>query len=380
VSDPTPLPDSAEAPSGLRGSAARIGTALVGYGYAGRSFHAPLIRGTPGLHLAAVVTSRPDELRATLPDCRPLADIAEALADPAIALVVIAAPNAAHAPLAEAALRAGKHVVVDKPFTLALADARRLAALAAENGRLLSVFQNRRWDGDFLGLQAVIAEGAIGELVHLESRFDRFRPVVRDRWRESAAGGGIWYDLGPHLVDQALVLFGLPERVGGAMARRRPGAEADDWCQVRLDYGRLQVTLSASMLVGGGTARFAVHGTAGSWTRHGLDVQEDQLLAGLRPGAAEWGRDTRPGLLYRGGAPVEWAMPPGDYPHYYRAVRDAIEGVGPNPVTPAEAVATMAVLETAVEASRSRRELSLPLTEAERTAFAAARPPRFPAA
>ena len=355
--------------------------ALVGYGYAGRTFHAPLIRSTPGLNLAAVVTSRPAELRAGLTGCRALADVGQALRDPAIALVVIATPNATHAPLAEASLRAGKHVVVDKPFTLSLTDARRLAALAAERGRLLSVFQNRRWDADFLALRAIIAAGGLGTVTHLESRFDRFRPRVRDRWREAADGGGIWFDLGTHLVDQALVLFGLPERVGGAMARRRPGAEADDWCQVHLDYGRLHVTLSASLLVGGGMPRFAAHGTDGSWVKHGLDVQEDQLRAGMLPGAADWGRDPRLALLHRDeGAPRECPVPPGDYPRYYRAVRDAILGRGPNPVTPAEAVATLAVLETAVEAERSGRVLPLPLSGAERRAFDVAYPPPLPAA
>jgi predicted dehydrogenase len=355
--------------------------ALLGYGYAGKTIHAPLIRSTPGLNLAAVVTSRPADLRAGLTGCVPLADATETLRDPRIALVVIATPNATHAPLAEAALRAGKHVVVDKPFTLSLTDARGLAALAAERGRLLSVFQNRRWDADFLGLRAIIAAGSLGTVTHLDSRFDRFRPQVRDRWREGVAGGGIWFDLGPHLVDQALELFGLPERVSGAMARRRPEAEADDWCQVQLDYGRLQVTLSASLLVGGGIPRFAAHGTDGSWVKHGLDVQEDQLRAGMLPGAADWGRDPRAALHHRGeDAARECPVPAGDYPRYYRAVRDAILGRAPNPVTPAEAVAAMAVLETAVEAARLSRVLPLPLSGAERRAFEVAHRPPLSAA
>jgi predicted dehydrogenase len=196
---------------------------------------------------------------------------------------------------------------------------------------------------------------------------------VRERWRESATGGGLWFDLGPHLVDQALLLFGLPERVGGVMARQRPGTEADDWCQIQLDYGRLQVSLSASLLVAGGIPRFAAHGTAGSWVKHGLDVQEDQLRAGLLPDDTEWGRDPRPAHHYRdGGAGTECPVPAGDYPSYYRGVRDAILELGPNPVTPAQAVATLAVLETAVEAARTGRVLPLPLTGAERRAFGGA--------
>jgi predicted dehydrogenase len=352
----------------MNGAPLRV--ALLGYGYAGKTFHAPLIRATPGLDLAAVVTRRPEDLRADLPHCVPLADAGEALRDPAIDLVVIATPNATHAPLAEAALRAGKHVVVDKPFTLSLADARRLAALAAQRDRVLSVFQNRRWDADFLGLQALLGEAGIGSVSHLESRFDRFRPQLRERWREGAEGGGLWFDLGPHLVDQALLLFGLPAAVSGATARQRAGAEVDDWCQVRLDYGPLQVSLSAALLVAGGIPRFAAHGTAGSWVKHGLDVQEDQLRAGMLPGEAGWGLDPRPARCYGdGGLARECPQPAGDYPRYYRAVSDAILGRGLNPVTPAEALATLAVLETAIESARLGRVLPLPLTEEERDAF-----------
>ncbi len=345
--------------------------ALLGYGAAGRSFHAPLIRHTPGLELAVVATSRADELARALPGVEPVRDPLEAIGRADIDLVVIASPNATHTPLAEAALRAGRHVVVDKPFTLTLADARALTALADEAGRLLSVFQNRRWDADFLGLRAMLRAGELGRVTHVESRFDRFRPQVQDRWRERAEeGGGIWFDLGPHLVDQVLLLFGLPQRVGGLLAHQRSGAQADDWCQAWLDYGALQVTLSASVLVGGGLPRFAVHGTAGSWVKHGLDVQEDQLKAGQVPGSAGWGLDPQPARRYRGAseALIE-ALPAGDYPAYYAAVREAIRGRGANPVPAAQAVGTMAVLETVVEAARRGCLLPLPLTAAERAAW-----------
>lgn len=353
---------------------APLQVALVGYGYAGRTLHLPLIQATPGLALHTVVTSRPEEVRDSVPAVKAVPHPADAFADPAIALVVIATPDHTHAALAEAALLAGKHVVVDKPFTLSLADARRLAALAAERGLLLSVFQNRRWDSDFLGLQAMLADGRLGTLSHLESRFDRFRPVPRTQ------GGrldrNVWLDLGPHLVDQALLLFGVPERVSGLIVRQREGAEADDWCQMQLDYGRLQVVLGASLLVAGGVPRFAAHGSGGSWIKYGLDAQENQLRAGLLPGAPDWGRDPRPGHLHLGGGRIEdHAVPPGDYRIYYAAVRDALVAQAPNPVTPAQAVATMAVLETGVEAARAGRMLELPLTAAEIAALAA---PFFP--
>jgi len=349
-----------------------VGVALLGYGYAGRTFHAPLIGATPGLALAAVMSRRADEVRADLPAARVHAALAPILTDPAIELVVIATPNTSHAPLAEAALTAGKHVVVDKPFALSLADARRLAALAQARRKLLAVFQNRRWDADFLGLRAALREGRVGVPSHFESRFDRFRPVPQHRWREKAAdGGGIWFDLGPHLVDQALQLFGLPQRVGASLRRMRDGAEADDWCQVQLDYGLLQVSLSASVLVGGGVPRFALHGSRGSWISHGLDVQESQLLAGLRPGSPGWGRAPAAAGFHDGAAVVASPLPDGDYGAFFRAVRDAIRGGSANPVPPGQAVATMAVLEIAVEADRQGRMLPLPLTTDERHAFGA---------
>lgn len=347
--------------------------ALIGYGAAGRIFHAPLIRHTPGLALSLVVSRRGDELAQTLPGVE-VSDAPEtALLRADIDLVVIASPNATHAPLVEAALQAGRHVVVDKPFTLSLADARRLAALAAARGRLLAVFQNRRWDGDFLALRALLASGRIGRLTWLESRFDRFRPRVQDRWRERAEdGGGIWFDLGPHLVDQAIQLFGLPASVGGRLIRQRDGAAADDGCEAWLDYGTLRVSLSASMLVGGGLPRFAAHGTTGTWIRHGLDVQEAQLKAGIVPGAPGWAEDVKSARLYRGDDEIlDLPLPRGRYETFYAAVADAIRGRGANPVPPAQAVATMAVLETVVEAARLGRMLPLPLTAAERVAIAA---------
>ncbi|MBR0568722.1 oxidoreductase [Azoarcus sp. L1K30] len=350
--------------------------ALIGHGFAGRTFHAPLIRSTPGLDLSAVVTGQPDSVRAALPGIHPLATPAEAFADPTISAVVIATPNDTHAPLAEAAMRAGKHVVVDKPLALSLAQARQLRALADERGLILSVFQNRRWDSDFLGLRAALGSGLIGRLTHLESRFDRFRPEVPDRWRDRAPAGGLWLDLAPHLIDQMLLLFGLPRTVGGRIAAHRDGARADDWSQIQLDYGHFQVSLSASALVGGGMPRFAAHGTRGSWLKHGLDPQEDQLRAGQRPGDPGWGVDPRPARIFCGdmdGRPVP--VPAGDYRRYYAGFRDALSGKGANPVPPAQAVATMAVLETAVDAAHAGAWLGLPLSTDEVNAFNEVRSP-----
>ena len=218
-------------------SSRSLRVALVGYGYAGKLFHAALIDATPGVQLQVIGSNRPDAVLADRPDAV-VCSAEVAATHPDVDLVVIAAPNDRHAPLAEAALRAGKHVVVDKPFTVTLAEARHLARVARETGRMLSVFQNRRWDSDFLAVQSALAGGAIGEAMHVEAHFDRYRPQVRARWREQAGQGtGIWFDLGPHLVDQALLLLGLPDAVSASFARQRPGAETPDWAHVVLHFG-----------------------------------------------------------------------------------------------------------------------------------------------
>ena len=205
-----------------------LSVALLGYGYAGRTFHAPLIVSVPGLRLTAVGSGNPAKVHVDLPEAD-VGTVEEVLARPGIDVVVIATPNDTHVDLARRALEAGKHVVVDKPFTLTLAEARELALLAGRTGRQLSVFHNRRWDADFLTVQRLIAGGELGEIVHFEAHFDRYRPEVRPRRREtSVPGGGLWYDLGPHLVDQALRLFGPPSAVYGDLTRQREGAQAID--------------------------------------------------------------------------------------------------------------------------------------------------------
>jgi len=355
----------------MHDSSASLRVALIGYGFAGKTFHAPLIRAVPGLVLATVVSSDAGKVHADLPDVSVVAQAGDALADSSIDIVVIASPNDTHAPLARAALEAGKHVVVDKPFALDLAQARELSALARRHARVLSVFQNRRWDTDFLGVRQVLAQGSLGEVMHFESHIDRFRPQVRARWREQAgAGSGLWYDLGPHLVDQALCLFGLPERVWASLAIQRDGGEATDWAHAVLEYGAQRVILHAGMLVAGGSARFVVHGTQGSLVKAKIDPQEAQLLTGLRPGLEEWGVDADPFLLYDGNGNVTHvAAPKGDQSQYYAAFRDAVQGRGANPVTPAQAITVMAVIEAAIAAASSGTAQSLALDDDERAAW-----------
>ncbi|MEA9555615.1 oxidoreductase [Xanthomonas nasturtii] len=327
--------------------------AVVGYGYVGHTFHAPLIASTPGLRLHSVVSSKPQQAQADFPEISVVADLDSALADPALDAVVLATPNQTHAPFALQALAAGKHVLVDKPFALDAAQARAMVDAAAAAGRVISVFQNRRWDADFLTVRRLIDEGQLGEVVEFHSHFDRYRPQVRDRWRESdIPGAGLWYDLGPHLLDQALQLFGAPQAIAADLQRQRSQARSDDYFHVALHYPRLRVILHAGSLVADNRLRFAVHGTRGSYLKHGLDTQEDQLRAGRRPGTVGWGVDPLPGTLTRVDEEgrVHTHQPdnlPGDYRQCYAAFRDALAGTGPAPVDGADAVQLMRLLELA---------------------------------
>lgn len=327
-----------------------VRVAILGNGYASRTFHAPLIECTEGLSLVAISTRDPERLAAERPSVRAVPTSEAVFADPGIDLVVVPTPNDTHFPLARAALLAGKHVVVDKPFTLTVAEAEELDALARKQGRLLSVFHNRRWDADFLALREVLAEGVLGRVTHFESHFDRYRPQVRGRWREGdGPGSGLWFDLGSHLLDQALQLFGEPERLTLDLARQRDGALTDDWFHALLHYGECRVILHGSALVADLGPRFAIHGTRGSLLKLGLDVQEDALKAGQTAGAAGWGIDPEPLRLTldRDERLVRSLRlcPPGNYPAYYAAVRDAATTGAANPVPAGEAIRVMRLLE-----------------------------------
>ncbi|GHE77466.1 oxidoreductase [Streptomyces longispororuber] len=344
----------------------RVG--LIGYGLAGSVFHAPLIASTDGLALDTVVTSNADrqaEARAagaarTVASADELWDRADDLD-----LVVIASPNKTHVPLATAALKAGLPVVVDKPLAATAAEARGLAALAEERGLLLSVFQNRRWDNDFRTLRELIADGELGEVWRFESRFERWRPRPKGGWRESGDPGeigGLLYDLGSHVVDQALVLFGPATRVYAEADVRRAGAEADDDTFIAVTHAsgvrsHLYVSATAAQL----GPRFRALGSTAGYVKYGLDPQEAALREGRRPGGAAeswgtepesmWGRlGSGESPLTGGGRPVPTL--PGDYPAYYAAVAAALRGEGDNPVTAHEAAAALDVLEAARRSAR----------------------------
>lgn len=343
----------------MTGTPLRVG--LVGYGLAGSVFHAPLIAATEGLALDTVVTSNPErqqQARAAFPDVRVAATPDELFARAGeIDLIVIASPNRTHVPLARTALEAGLPVVVDKPIAGTAAEARELAALAEERGLLLSVFQNRRWDNDFLTLRKLIDEGELGDVYRFESRFERWRPQLKGGWRESgdpAEIGGLLYDLGSHVVDQALVLFGPVSSVYAESDVRRDGARTDDDTFIALTHAsgvRSHLYVSATTAQLG--PRFRALGSKSGYVKHGLDPQEAALRDGQRPGTG-WGMEPEElwGRIGAGESPVTGGghpVPtlPGDYPAYYAAVAEALLSGGPNPVTALEAAAALDVLEAA---------------------------------
>lgn len=342
----------------------RVG--LVGFGYASQTFHAPLLRTTPGLSIRAVSSRDAARVHAALGQDVAVDDDPVALVERAdLDLVVIASPNATHFDLARRALAAGKHVVVDKPFTLDAREAAALARLAAP-GQVLSVFHNRRWDSSTLSARAMLASGRLGAVRHAALHFDRFRPQPRARWREDgSAGGGIWLDLGPHLIDEALLYFGAPLAIQADIAALRPGARADDGFLARLRYADgLRVDLGASMLAALPRPRVALHGLRGSWVKQGLDPQEDALKAGRLPRADErWGVDREDGVaaVEEDGVLRSHAVPSADgaYPEYYRRVRDAILGHGDNPVTPEQALLVMRLLDAGRLSAEQGREVAL---------------------
>jgi len=353
----------------------KIRVALIGYGYVGRVFHAPLIRSVAGLELTVIGSSRKEAVLADLPEVHVCA-ASEVASRTDVDLVVIASPNDSHHPLAAAALRAGKSVVIDKPFTVTLDETRSLVDIARQHGQLLTAFHNRRWDSEILASKAVIESGALGEISHFECHMDRFRPNVRQRWREDPGpGAGLWFDLGPHLIDAAVYLFGLPHSVNASFGIMRNGGKTDDWAHVQLNYDRLRVILHASLLASGGGPRTIIHGTTASWAKYGADTQEAQLNRGVLPGSPGFGYDPDPGVLYEGatGKRVEIPVPAADQSLFYAGVRDAILKLKPMPIPLEDALAGMAILQTSFDSGKQERTLPIPLTEEERLTWSEAR-------
>lgn len=347
----------------------RVG--IIGYGLAGAVFHAPLVAATPGMRVTAMSVGDPArsaKARRDFPEATIYPSAQELLAAAgALDLVVVAAPNNAHAPLGIASLEAGLAVVIDKPFAPSAAEARQVIDTARRVGKPLSVFQNRRWDNDFLTVQRLMQGNALGHVSRFESRFERFRPMPKaGAWRESddpSLAGGLLFDLGAHLIDQALQLFGWPETVYAEQALRRPGVRVDDDSFVALRFAGGEVAhLWMSVIPRVSGPRFRVVGSVGVYEKRGLDPQEPQLAAGLRPGDAEYGREPREawGTLSTeiNGLPVEATVESvtGSYPNYYAGVRDALREGKPMPVDPADALNVIRVIEAA-QVSAQRGEV-----------------------
>jgi scyllo-inositol 2-dehydrogenase (NADP+) len=290
-----------------------------------------------------------------------LFDRVEGLLEQAPGALVVAAPNRHHGPIALEAIAAGVPVVVDKPLAAGADEARRIVAAARDAGVLLAVFHNRRWDGDFLTVSQLVEAGDLGPVVRFESRFERWRPqVAAGRWREladPAEGGGLLLDLGSHLVDQAIVLFGAPTAVYAEIGRRRPDAAVDDDVFVALEHADAIVShLWMSMVAAQPGPRFRVLGLEGAYTKYGLDPQEQALAAGDRPGRSGWGREPREcwGSLVAGAGPRPVETQAGAYEAFYVALERALRGDGPPPVTGDEAVAVLDVLEAARRSAQAR--------------------------
>ncbi|MER8185510.1 Gfo/Idh/MocA family oxidoreductase [Kitasatospora sp. NPDC094015] len=346
----------------------RVG--LIGYGLAGSAFHAPLIATTPGLRLDAVVTANPDrraQLHREHPGARALDTPEQLFAEAdSLDLVVIASPNRTHVPLARAALAAGLATVVDKPLAATAAEARALCEQAEQAGTLLSVFQNRRWDGDFLTVRRLVEEGALGRVHRFESRFERYRPKPKAGWREladPAEVGGTLYDLGSHLVDQAITLFGPVESVYAEIDTRRDGAVVDDDAFLALTHaGGVRSHLWTSAIAPLGGPRLRVLGDAAGYVKSGMDPQEADLRAGRRPGdGTPWGADVPAGYGSLGtdeeSSPL--ATDPGDYPAYYAGIAASLATGAPPPVDPRDAVAALTVLEAARTSDTTRSVVPL---------------------
>lgn len=337
---------------------------LMGYGFAGMTFHAPVITHSGRTTLSVIATSQSERARAAYPQARIVADFDTLLACDDINCIVIATPNDTHFALARQALLAGKHVVVDKPVTLSSAEAVTLARLATARSLLFAPFHNRRWDGDFLTLRALINAGRLGRITHYTSHFDRFRPQIPQRWREQAVhGGGLLLDLGPHLIDQAVALFGVPQSVFATLREQRDRAEVPDYLHLQLSYPHCEVVLHASALAALAPPRFRVHGVAGSFVSETLDVQEDQLKAGMRPGNPGFGKNPSARLrTLCDGQEVDESLPTedGDYAGFYRALADTFLDGLPFPVSAQDAVDVMTIIDLAIQSNASGQRLPFP--------------------
>lgn len=340
-----------------------INVGLVGFGLAGKAFHAPFIRAVSGLRLVAIAR-RSAEPDSAYPDVRFVSGVEQLLAIDEIQLVVVATPNDLHAPIARECLNAGRHVVIDKPFATTLQEAEELVALARQRDRIVTVFQNRRWDGDFKTVRQLLAKGGLGRVVLYESHFDRFRPKLRGTWHERPQPGmGLLFDLAPHLVDQALVLFGTPQYISADLRRERDGTSVNDAFDVVFHYPRLRALLRASAIVAEPGPRFWICGTEGTFTKYGLDPQEEAMKQGGNPTTRGWGEEPESlwGRLTKAAGTEIIPTIAGDYRGYYENVQNAVQGTAPLEVTSEQALDVMRALDLAEQSSSTGCRIAWPM-------------------
>lgn len=351
----------------------KIGVAIVGYGLAGEVFHAPLVRAAEKLEITVITTNNPErkkKAQAAFPNAKIFPSLEDALKDGGdlFELVIIASPNKFHAPQAKTALKAGKAVVVDKPFAINSKECREIIDLGKSTGKLVTVFQNRRWDNDFLTIKKLIENKSLSQIARFESRFERFRPTLdAKKWRETTGaeeGGGLLFDLGSHLIDQACFLFGAPISVYCELNKRRPGVESDDDAFVALEFKngeRAHIYANIASAIPG--PRFRVLAMNGGYEKYGLDPQEEALRNGAVPGDKNWGveAETMAGKLGRetnGELKVETVISEnGQYEKFYSAVADALTDREKNPVDPEDALRTIQIIELARKSAQQGKKL-----------------------
>ncbi len=344
-----------------------LNTAIIGFGLSGSTFHAPIITNVPGFHLSYVVTSQANKVIDRYPNTEIISNANDLFKCPNVELVIITAPNLEHYPLAKKALESGKHVIIEKPFVLKSFHAEELIKIATEKNLFLSVYQNRRWDNGFLTLKKCLKEKIFGEIFNYEAYFDKFRPIVSSiKWSEQAIeGSGILYDLGSHLIDQALDLFGMPSELLADLEMQRDGSKAIDYFNLILKYDKMRVILGSSSIIASPRPIISIYGTKGSFIKNGLDPQENDLRSGKIPLSHKWGEEDdlfSPSVkLLKYGVLSETRLKtlPGSYQNYYISVYNSIVKGEENPVNPSSALNNIKIIELALESARDKKWVSL---------------------
>jgi len=344
-----------------------ITTAILSYGMSGEIFHAPLLDAHHGFKLSKVVQRNSTKASARYPHVKIATHVDEVIQDETIELIIVNTPNDTHYSFATQALEAGKHVVVEKPFSVTTAEAESLIALARKTGKLLTVFQNRRWDGDFLTIKKIVEAKLVGSIAEFELHYDRYRNYIEaNTWKEeSAPGTGILYNLGSHMLDQVLVLFGMPGEIDARIGIQRPGGKVDDYYDIRLQYNGFHAIVKSSYLVREPGPRYILHGTAGSFIKYGIDPQEQALKEGKQPGSTSWGSEPKElwGKLNTTleGLHVESLVEtiPGNYLTFYKNVYEAIREGKELIVKPEESRNVIRVIEACIESNRTRAAIKI---------------------